>query len=497
MTDAGGRLVGSPVPDFPPHVEWVRTPWPLGFDGDLAGRVVFVAFWTRGCAHSWQLLRTLASLQERFVGRPFAVVTVYAGRDPDDAHSWRARDAAARWRVPFPVAVDTEGLIAQAFGAKAWPTLAVIDGAGIVQFVGAGEAEEERLADAAHALCESIDGGGGGPWDPLELCEDEEEGGVLSFPTGLAHDPARGLVWIADTGHDRLVAIADSGTEETARIVHGGVHAGCLDGSFEEALFDAPTGLAYDAARDRVYVADSGNHAVRVVDLDHEHVWTLEDRHGAGVGARDYALPAGVAVLPDDRLLVALAGSHVLRALDPDDMLAETFAGIGASGSVDGTRLGAALTQPAGLAQGDGVVWVGDRSGLRSIESGHSGRLWTRLERAGPFPALAWDGDRGQLYAAAPFEDAVLRFDVASGRVDVLREFGAAREIVRRPEGVAVGGGALWIADTDQHRVLRFDLESEAVTAVPLRRVPARGSEPAQGSEPERGGERSVDGEHP
>jgi hypothetical protein len=104
-------------------------------------------------------------------------------------------------------------------------------------------------------------------------------------------------------------------------LVAGKGDRGFRDGAFEEALFDAPCGLAADGAG-RLYVADTGNHRIRVVDLEHENeVRTLA---GAGVpgdenGTLDRASfnrPTALALLPDERLAVADAGGTRLRIVD-------------------------------------------------------------------------------------------------------------------------------------------------------------------------------------
>ncbi|MFN3336546.1 MAG: alkyl hydroperoxide reductase, partial [Thermomicrobium sp.] len=56
----------------------------------------------------------------------------------------------------------------------------------------------------------------------------------------------------------------------------GDGHAGHEDGPLERARFWEPGGLA--VARDRVFVADTNQHAVRVIDHVRGVVWTLELR---------------------------------------------------------------------------------------------------------------------------------------------------------------------------------------------------------------------------
>ncbi|CAH2068737.1 unnamed protein product [Thlaspi arvense] len=78
---------------------------------------------------------------------------------------------------------------------------------------------------------------------------------------------------VTDLDGNFLVQIGSTGEE------------GLQDGNFEEATFNRPQGLAYDAKRNLLYVADTENHALRVIDFVNEVVRTLA---GNGTKGSDY-----------------------------------------------------------------------------------------------------------------------------------------------------------------------------------------------------------------
>ena len=78
-------------------------------------------------------------------------------------------------------------------------------------------------------------------------------------PAGIAI--REGNLFVADTGNDRIRRIAPDGTVTT---IAGGVHSGFADGPGAQALFKSPQGIAF-APNGILYVADSGNHAVRKI----------------------------------------------------------------------------------------------------------------------------------------------------------------------------------------------------------------------------------------
>jgi hypothetical protein len=90
----------------------------------------------------------------------------------------------------------------------------------------------------------------------------------LQRPAGLCFD---GLLYIADTLNHKIKQM-DPATRRTTRLAGSG-ERGHADGHFVQARFHGPEGLA---VRDRrMYVADTGNHVVRVLDLRHMEASTL------------------------------------------------------------------------------------------------------------------------------------------------------------------------------------------------------------------------------
>ena len=90
---------------------------------------------------------------------------------------------------------------------------------------------------------------------------------LLQHPLGVAyHD---GVLYVADTYNNKVKAIdAQTGA---GRTIAGTGTAGASD---EQGTLDEPSGLAF--AKGRLYVADTNNHRIRVVDLTSGKLSTLE-----------------------------------------------------------------------------------------------------------------------------------------------------------------------------------------------------------------------------
>jgi DNA-binding beta-propeller fold protein YncE len=155
-------------------------------------------------------------------------------------------------------------------------------------------------------------------------------------PIGMAV-AADGRILVADTYNDRIRVIDAGGTVST---LAGSGQPGAEDGVAEGASFDTPTGIAVDA-RGTVYVADTGNGAVRVVDPQGQ-VTTPGWAQGDG-----FARPLGIAVGSDDEIYVTDEGGRIV-AVRPDGAF-RTLAGAG-PGFRDGAGGTARFRSPSSVA---------------------------------------------------------------------------------------------------------------------------------------------------
>ncbi len=104
--------------------------------------------------------------------------------------------------------------------------------------------------------------------------------------------------------------------------VAGGVSSGFADGAFDRARFHDPQGLAYDEENESLYVADSGNHRIRVVRLDEmNRVETIAGNDIAGtqdgpVSLATFEYPVLLTLLSPTRLVVYDDKSMAIRMVD-------------------------------------------------------------------------------------------------------------------------------------------------------------------------------------
>lgn len=190
--------------------------------------------------------------------------------------------------------------------------------------------------------------------------------GRFTGPAGLARDNS-GNIYVADAEAHVIRKITPAG--EVSTIAGSPGVAGADNGSGSSARFFSPVGIAVDASGN-LYVADAGNHSIRLVSPGGV-VTTLAGFNdapghadGPGVAAR-FRSPFGVALGPDGHLYVADNGNAVIRRITLPDGIVSTYAGgVGQTGDTNGDRIDARFSNPSGLAfDADGNLLVADIGG--------------------------------------------------------------------------------------------------------------------------------------
>ncbi|HHT9130070.1 MAG TPA: thioredoxin-like domain-containing protein [Candidatus Brocadiaceae bacterium] len=90
----------------------------------------------------------------------------------------------------------------------------------------------------------------------------------LQHPLGVSNH--NGLIYVADTYNHKIKVL--NPTNNTCRTLFGNGHEGYIDG--KEPQFYEPGGLSF--ANNKLYVADTNNHAIRVIDMNTKEVNTLQ-----------------------------------------------------------------------------------------------------------------------------------------------------------------------------------------------------------------------------
>lgn len=175
----------------------------------------------------------------------------------------------------------------------------------------------------------------------------------------------RSLAGLAAAPNDEVI-VADAGNHAIRRVTAAGVvttvagagYPGFYDDQGTFAEFNNPQGVAVDSAGN-IYVADTGNHSIRKIDTGGNVTTIAGDGtsgfvNGTGSAAR-FNSPRGVAIDNLGRVFVADTGNHAVRRIDTNGAVT-TVAGDGTAGSTDSP--GARFSGLAGIAVDGAQLYV-------------------------------------------------------------------------------------------------------------------------------------------
>lgn len=214
-----------------------------------------------------------------------------------------------------------------------WPTFFVLDPNGVIiaEFQGEVQANYlQRFLKAAYkyysASLTSVPLCNGHSFRTNGSFSSHQDIHNLSYPTKLCLDEQNQLLFVSDSGNNRVLCV-DLITKKVKWTIGNG-NRGCSDGSFNKCEFDWPQGLAYDSQNMLLYVADTFNDLIRICDIKNQTVRTLcgvsNKNNSLSIGYYDYnggkkaneqiiSSPWDLYLLDKDNskvLLIACAGTH-------------------------------------------------------------------------------------------------------------------------------------------------------------------------------------------
>lgn len=273
--------------------------------------------------------------------------------------------------------------------------------------------------------------------------------GFFSGPRGLAID-LRGWLYIADSNNHRIQVLDPSGELRG----QWGFYADMTSGEAAAGGLNQPWDVAVTSNGD-VIVVDTWNHRIQRFNAEGEHLQTIEGSQLA-LNPSGFYGPRGVAVDAEDRIFMTDTGNKRVVIFSPEGDWLSAF---GSGGLGMGN-----LDEPVGLAvDSRGNLWVADtwNQRVQIFEEIYDGQF----EATGDWPVEAWFGQsiENKPFLALSPQGHVCITDPEGGRVlcfssegEFITGFTGGGLIL--PSGIAIDQSChIWIADAGSDRLLKFD----------------------------------------
>ena len=502
------------APELVGGVGWINTAGPLELKS-LRGKWIVIDFWTYCCINCMHVLPELKKLEAAYPNE-VVVIGVHSAKFDNEQDSKNITEAVMRYEIQHPVVNDAQHAIWDRYAVESWPSLRIIDPEGYLVAGDNGEIPFEVLDRFLKEYTPYYRERGLMDETPLrfDLAAYQATPTPLRFPGKILADEVSDRLFIADSNHNRLVISTLAG-KLLATIGSG--KQGAEDGDFATSSFNHPQGMAL--LQNKLYVADTENHLLRLVDLEQKQVKTIA---GTGVQAKlgwpgmqigqngpRFEFPKRFVGPPletglnspwdlwihEADLYIAMAGPHQIWKMPLDESEIGPYAGNGREDIVDGQRLPpepygegfASFAQPSGLASDGTLLFVADSEGssIRAIPFEAAGEVSTVVGTANlPGGRLfAWGDEdgvgeevrlqhalgvtyhEGRLYVADTYNNKIKVIDPAKRSALTIAGTGKPGNADNpaefdEPAGVAVASTRLFVADTNNHLIRVIDLKN-------------------------------------
>ena len=459
-----------PAPELEGGVEWLNTSAPLTLK-ELRGKIVLLDFWTFCCINCMHVLPDLKYLEKKY-GNELVVIGVHTAKFQNEKETENIREAILRYEIEHPVINDANMTLWRKFEIGSWPTLVLIDPEGRYCGSAPGEGNRELLDTKIGQVAAYHRSKGTLDETPVRfhLERNSAPPTPLRFPGKLVVDETNGRLFISDSNHNRIVISSLDG--KLIDVIGSGA-IGAKDGSYTEAQFDRPQGMVLFG--DILYVADTENHLLRTVDLAKKEVATLAGTgkqgrygdHGGNLLHTALNSPWDLTVV-DGVLYIAMAGPHQIWSHKIGSGTIQRYAGSGHEDIKNGDLEEGALAQPSGIVSDGKYLYVVDSEGsaVRKISTKAKQNLG---HPTGDIITIAGTHDLPR--GASLFQFGDVDGDTKSARL-------------QHPLGIVLHNHGVFVADSYNHKIKYVEFKSHRVTTWLGTGKPGNGLDPVQLAEP-------------
>jgi len=291
--------------------------------------------------------------------------------------------------------------------------------------------------------------------------DSSESSAIFYSPTDVIADENGEYIYIVDT-NNHIIRSMNISTGEVRTFAGFPATSGSVDEIGTSARFKLPKrGVRI---KEKLYIADTGNHVIRVIDIPTKQVTTLAGQSGVAGGIDSTESAAGIArfnspgdITTDETFLyVADTGNHAIRRVDLNTGIVKTIAGSrGTTGLVDSVDGFPLFDSPEGIAWHDGILYVSD-TGNHIIRKVDLATMQVSLVA----------GDIQCVEETEVENDVVNVKKTCTGQPAGTSSFGDSTDGTGRttsfnsPTGLNTDGNYLYVMDTATNRIRRVKMDT-------------------------------------
>lgn len=470
--------------------KWLNVVEPIK-NSDLKGKIVILHFWSYSCTSCIESIEKLKELDERNPNS-FAIIGVHSPIFDNEKNYNSLKKAVIRHEISYPVINDSDLDLAKKFNIKNNPSFLIFELNGKIskKYVGANSIKD--VLERSKKLLQKNKFSINHSRLPIVLEKNISITNLLTSPTKIIYvekfsykNRENPVFIIANSGQNSILVTNMMG-EIIVKIGNG--LRGLVDGEISESRFSYPQGILYNDKN--LYVADTGNNAIRLVDFENNKVKTIIGSGERGdiievkkIEAKnvDLSAPSDLEFFPDkSNIAISNSGSNQILLFDVKNKMISILAGNGDSGEDDGVYPENSLAQTSDMSVYGGKLYLIDSktSSLRFINKDgvlktlYSNKISSNSPKKLQNPKALIVDDTGA-YISDSFNHIIRKYDFVSQQLSTL--FGSSRgddvgnkTSFDEPNGLVSIIDKLYVVDANNSRILTVNRANGSSTLLDI-----------------------------
>lgn len=465
---------------------WLNVVKPLK-NSDIEGKIVVMHFWSYSCSSCVESIEKLKELDAKNPDS-LAIIGVHNPIFDNEKNYNSVKKAVIRHEISYPVINDSRLELAKKFNIKNNPSFLIFGLSGRVDKKYVGSDSIDKVINRAQELIDKNKFSINHSRLPIILEKNITIASLLTSPTKIIYEENfsyKGREFpafiIANSGQNSVLISSMMG--EIILKIGSGIR-GMVDGDIAEAKFSYPQGILYD--NKNLYIADTGNNSLRLVDFEAQKVKTIigSGEQGEALQVKridaksiDLSAPTDLEFFPDDsNIAISNSGTNQILVFDIKNKNISILAGNGEKGEDDGVYPENSLAQTTDMAVYSNKLYFVDglTSNLRVVNKDgvlktlYSNKSSKKLQN----PRGLIVDDTGA-YISDSFNHVIRKYDFNSQQLNTLFGFDRGEDVGTKtsfdePSGLVSIIDKLYVVDTNNNRVLAVNRVKGSSTLLDL-----------------------------